>query len=136
MAGITADWKELGQVFLVSNKDFFRRSFGQNQLHILLSIDAYQSEEHWKVLRYSYRTIFVTLIKQPNKFFLFSFFKKKIAAFLFLCIGFNCLNAEEPLPEDSLLFAIKSPGVQWYSFRQPWKNEKLTQPWSRLVVIY
>ena len=28
-----------------------------------------------------------------------------------LCMGFNCLNATEPLQGDSLLFAIQFPGV-------------------------
>ena len=40
----------------------------------------------------------------------------------------------EPLREGSLVFT-KLPRSHWYSFYQPWKNERLSQPWSRPVVL-
>ena len=40
----------------------------------------------------------------------------------------------EPLPEGSLVFT-KLPRSRWYSFYQPWKNERLSQPWSCPVVF-
>lgn len=39
----------------------------------------------------------------------------------------NCLKAAEPLQEDSLLFTTEPPRRSWYSFDQPWRNERLIQ---------
>ena len=44
----------------------------------------------------------------------------------------------EPLLGGSLLFTTKFPeipGTHWYSFYQPRKDERLSQPWSHPVVL-
>ena len=44
---------------------------------------------------------------------------------------FNCLKATEPLKGDSLVFTTKFPRLP----DQPWKDERLSQPWSHPVVL-
>ena len=61
----------------------------------------------------------------------------------FLWMGFNCLNATEPLREDRLLFTCKSPGTidllrmkswielggtQWFWTRDPWIGNPIPLP--------
>ena len=41
----------------------------------------------------------------------------------------------EPLWGGSLLFTTKVPRNFWYSFYQPRKDDKLSQPWSQPVVL-
>ena len=41
----------------------------------------------------------------------------------------------EPLRGGSLLFTSKFPEISWYSFYRPQKDERLSWPWSHLVVL-
>ena len=51
-------------------------------------------------------------------------------------MSFNCLKAKEPLQEDGLPFTTMLAEVtSWYSFEWPWKNKKLSQSWTHLVVL-
>ena len=50
-------------------------------------------------------------------------------------MGFNCLKATETLQGGSLLFYHEVPRNFWYSFDRPRKDERLSRPWSHLVVL-
>ena len=61
------------------------------------------------------------------------FFKKKNYG-PFLQMGFN--KTTEALQGDSLLVTTMFPQIPgMYSFDQPWKEERLSQPWVHLVVL-
>ena len=46
----------------------------------------------------------------------------------FLWMEYNCLKVTEPLRGDILLATTN--WSNWYSFHEPWKDEKLSRPWS------
>ena len=52
----------------------------------------------------------------------------------FLWIGFNCLKATAT-SRRQLTFYHLVPRNSWYSFYRPRKDERLSQPWSHLVVL-
>ena len=51
----------------------------------------------------------------------------------FLWMGFNCHKATEPLWGSSLLFTMNFPESP--STDQPWKDERMSRPWSHPVVL-
>ena len=58
--------------------------------------------------------------------------KKKNLYGPFLWMGFNCLKAKGTLRRQ-FTFYHWVPRKSWYSFYQPRKNERLSQPWSHPV---
>ena len=52
----------------------------------------------------------------------------------FLWIGFNCLKATAT-SRRQFTFYHSVPRNSWYSFYRPWKNERLSRPWSHPVVL-
>ena len=65
------------------------------------------------------------LLNQNNK-------KKNYGPFLWM--GFNCLKARAT-SRRQFTFYHKVPRNSWYSFYRPWKNERLSRPWSHPVVL-
>ena len=53
----------------------------------------------------------------------------------FLWMGFNFLKAAEPLRGDISILPTKCPEISGTPFGRPWKDEKLSQPWSHPVVL-
>ena len=53
---------------------------------------------------------------------------------LFFWMGFNCLKATAT-SRRQFAFYHSVPTNSWYSFYRPRKNERLSQPWSYLVVL-
>ena len=45
----------------------------------------------------------------------------------------STFSRPESLGEGSLLFTTKFPEISGTHFYQPWKDERLTQPWSHPV---
>ena len=60
--------------------------------------------------------------------------KKKKLYGLFLWMGFNCLKARAT-SRRQFTFYHSVPRNSWYSFYQPWKDKRLSQPWSHPVVL-
>ena len=52
----------------------------------------------------------------------------------FLLMGFNCIKARATLKRQ-YTFYHKACKNSWYSFYQPWKDERLSWPWSQTVVL-
>ena len=51
-----------------------------------------------------------------------------------LCIGFTSLKVAEPIRRDSYSYP-PHPQELWCSFDRPQKNERLSRPWSHLMVF-
>ena len=51
-----------------------------------------------------------------------------------LCIGFTSLKVAEPIRRDSYSYPPHSQEL-WCSFDRPQKNERLSRPWSHLMVF-
>ena len=49
-------------------------------------------------------------------------------------MGFNCLKASATSSRQ-FTFYHKAPRYSWYSFYRPWKDERLSRPWSHTVVL-
>ena len=62
------------------------------------------------------------------------FKKKKTLRGPFQWVRFNCLKATE-LKRGSLLFTTKLSEIPDTQFGRPRKNERLSHPWSRPVVL-
>ena len=61
--------------------------------------------------------------------------KKKNKLYVpFLWMGFNCLKATAT-SRRQFTFYHSVPRNSWYSFYRPWKDERLSQPWSHPVVL-
>ena len=60
--------------------------------------------------------------------------KKKLYD-LFLWMGFNCLKATAT-SRRQFTFYHSVPRNSWHSFYWPWKDERLSQPWSHPVLRY
>ena len=60
--------------------------------------------------------------------------KKKQLYGPFLWMGFNCLKARAT-SRRQFTFYHEVPRNFWYSYCQPWEDERLTQPWSHPVVL-
>ena len=52
----------------------------------------------------------------------------------FFMDGFNCLKATATSRRQFTFYHI-FPRNSWYSFYWPWKDERLSQPWSHPVVL-
>ena len=60
--------------------------------------------------------------------------KKKKLHDPFLWMGFNCLKATAT-SRRQFTFYHSVPRNSWYSFYRPRKDERLSRPWSHLVVL-
>ena len=60
-------------------------------------------------------------------------YKKKLYG-PFLWMGLNCLKATAT-SRRQFTFYQSVPRNSWYSFYRPWKDERLSRPWSHLVVL-
>ena len=60
--------------------------------------------------------------------------KKKKLYDPFLWMGFNCLKARAA-SRRQLTFYYQVPRNFWYSLYRPRKDERLSRPWSHLVVL-
>ena len=48
---------------------------------------------------------------------------------------FNCLKATKPLCRRQFTFYHPVSSTSWYSFNQPWMNERLSWPWSHPAIL-
>ena len=74
--------------------------------------------------------LYVPLVGKKNK--ILKTLKKLCGPFLWM--GFNCLKATAT-SRRQFTFYHSVPSNSWYSFYRPWKDERLSRPWSHPVVL-